>query len=366
MRPGPSRTTNTHRCTSANEYGNDSTSPAQGIRGPRNHGRVRLANSAAAAVVGVGLIAGLFAVPAAVADPLIEPPAVTSEPTPTGEPTGEPTDPVESNEPTPDPTDTAEPTEPTAPPVSQWPHRMVIGKSVRGRPIVAQRQGNPNAEKVLLLVGVIHGTEKAGRSIINQVRKTQIPADADTQVWTIRSMNPDGMAATSRYNARRVDLNRNFPTGWSRQTTGAGKAPASEPETQALISFISELRPDATFVYHQDWNMVLGTCSLKTRDYALRYAKFTGLRNERCGRTSYTGTMGMWFNSTFPGYLLTVELPGSRKVTAKKVTRWRKSVLLTLTELPDLDPTSVNPTPTDEPIEPEPSASPTPQPSTSP
>lgn len=228
-------------------------------------------------------------------------------------------------------------------PVSQWPMLMTLGTSARGRSIVAQRQGNATAPRILLAVGMIHGNEKAGRRIVNQVRKYPLPAPDDVQIWTIQTMNPDGAATSKRRNARQVDLNRNFPTGWSRKTTGAGTAPGSEPETQALMRFMTALRPDATFVYHQDWNVVLGACNMKTRSYALRYAKLTGLKREACGRASYTGTMGSWYNANFPGYLLTVELPGSRKVTAKKVRKWRTSVFTAARELPDIDQTPVDP-----------------------
>ncbi len=271
----------------------------------------------ASAAIGLGLVA----------TPLESATAVEVTPTP-----------VES--PVPSPT----PTTPTTPPVSLWPATVLVGTSALGRPIYAQRQGNPTASKVLLAVGVIHGNEKAGKKIINGVRATQIPADGDVQVWTIQSMNPDGMAANKRRNARNVDLNRNFPTGWSPRTPGAGVSAGSEPETQALMAFMGDLRPDAMFVYHQDWNMVLGACNWKTRPYALRYAKLTGLKKESCARAAYTGTMGSWYNSNFPGYMLTVELPGTRKVTAKRVTKWRNSVITASRELVDLDTTPVTPT----------------------
>lgn len=277
----------------------------------------------ASAAIGLGLVA----TPVNAAD--------AAEVTPT---------PVESPSPSPSPTPEPEPEpEPTTPPVSTWPATVLVGTSARGRPIYAVRQGNPAASKIMLAVGVIHGNEKAGKKIITAVRGTPIPADGEVQIWTIQSMNPDGMAARTRRNARSVDLNRNFPTGWSRKTPGAGTAAASEPETQALMKFMSNLRPDAMFVYHQDWNMVLGACNWKTRPYALRYATLTGLKRESCGRASYTGTMGSWYNSNFPGYMLTVELPGSRKVTAKKVTRWRNSVITSSRELLDIDPTPVTP-----------------------
>ena len=45
----------------------------------------------------------------------------------------------------------------------------------------------------------------------DRLRKQEVPEDADYQLWTIRSMNPDGAARGNRYNARRVDLNHQLP-----------------------------------------------------------------------------------------------------------------------------------------------------------
>jgi protein MpaA len=61
-------------------------------------------------------------------------------------------------------------------------------------------------------------------------------------------VNPDGYAVRRRRNANRVDLNRNLPTSdWAptprRSRFYGGPAPASEPETQALIRLIETVRP---------------------------------------------------------------------------------------------------------------------------
>ena len=197
-----------------------------------------------------------------------------------------------------DPNPTAPPTPtPTVPTISTWPSQVLVGTSNQGRPSTHSVRQSLRI-KVMLAVGVIHGNE-GGEKIISAVRATPFASDGDVQIWTIPSMNPDGLAANKRRNARSVDLNRNFPTGWSRKTTGAGVGPASEPETRALMGFIARLRPDATFVYHQDWNMVLGACNWKTRPYALRYAQLTGLGKEKCARVSLHGNNGGWVNSNF-------------------------------------------------------------------
>ena len=233
--------------------------------------------------------------------------------------------------------------------VSQWPNRIVLGKTVRGRVIEAYRQGNPTSEKILLAVGVIHGNEPKGAEVVDRLRSLSIAADADYQIWTIRTMNPDGMARNRRYNGRRVDLNRNFPYNWSRWTLAAGRAPGSEAETQTLVNFIARLRPDATMIFHQDWNQILGTCNYKTRNYAYRFAALTRIPPEPCAR-AYTGTMGSWQNTMFPGYALTVELPPSRRIGATNIKRYANALVRSADELTNLDSASVlpagSPTPT--------------------
>ena len=85
---------------------------------------------------------------------------------------------------------------------------MLIGHSVDHRPIVATRVGDPAAQVRVLVVGDVHGNERAGERIVARLRRAH-PQGA--QLWLIRSANPDGAAAGTRQNARGADLNHNFP-----------------------------------------------------------------------------------------------------------------------------------------------------------
>ena len=133
------------------------------------------------------------------------------------------------------------------PPQPAW---RTIGQSVQGRPILAATFGT-GADKTLVIGGV-HGNE-FGSAVATQfadylaAHPESIPSGSEIDV--IQCLNPDGQAAQTRGNANGVDLNRNFPSSnWrarlkpgdpSRQEglTG-GTAPASEPETQALVTYL--------------------------------------------------------------------------------------------------------------------------------
>ena len=87
--------------------------------------------------------------------------------------------------------------------------RIVIGRSVRGRPILAIERGDPRGRHRILVVGCIHGDEPAGIAVARQLETMTLPGRVD--LWIVPSLNPDGVAAGTRQNAHGVDLNRNFP-----------------------------------------------------------------------------------------------------------------------------------------------------------
>ncbi|KRB76170.1 hypothetical protein ASE01_14200 [Nocardioides sp. Root190] len=133
-----------------------------------------------------------------------------------------------------------------------------IGKSVRGRPIHAHYRGAKDPEHVLVVIGQMHGEEDAGRSTAGWIRRNARPLPG-TGVWTILTMNPDGDARNRRVNAHGVDLNRNWPTsGWTRAGRGTrywgGPRRASEPETRAMMDFLTTVRPDYIVSIHQPLN----------------------------------------------------------------------------------------------------------------
>lgn len=202
--------------------------------------------------------------------------------------------------------------------------RLVIGESVKGRPIVARRQGPDQAAHRLLVIGQVHGNEPAGKRIVSQLRRAATEPESATAIWTISTLNPDGAARDRRYNARSVDLNRNFPVGWSRSTT-SGKHPASEPESQAIMSFIAAVKPDGVMVVHQPLNSVLGYCESGGTKWAKIISRVSRVPlGQGCTRAgyAYTGTMNEWFSTRHSGWFITIELAARRSHPATRpVTR---------------------------------------------
>ena len=266
-------------------------------------------------VCSAALIAGLPAT--AWADDTVTDPTPTAEPTPTPEPTTEP--------------------EPTAKP-KHLPRQLVIGESRRGRPIVAKRQGRADAERVLLVLGQMHGDEPYGRYVVDQVRK--LKPRKNTAVWTIRTMNPDGAKLRTRRNANRVDLNRNFPDNWQAGDPGslfyAGPRPASEPETRAFMAGAEQIKPDAVVSYHQRANVIDRGSRKKTRKWVKRLSRDLRLPISRVSCvTKCVGTMSGWFNTQFRGWAVTVELPARVSVP-----RQRSMARAMIRLAPDLKPTA--------------------------
>lgn len=163
------------------------------------------------------------------------------------------------------------PTPSPAPSVTPWLIRPAnvreIGQSVEGRPLEAYRFGL--GPSVKLIVAGIHGgyepnTIALAYELIAYLSDHPEKLPADTTLYIVPNLNPDGYArkigVDGRANANNVDLNRNWPYNWKaewnrdgcwiwRPITG-GEYPASEPEVQALIAFIDEIRPQALISYH--------------------------------------------------------------------------------------------------------------------
>ena len=209
---------------------------------------------------------------------------------------------------------------------ADMPPREVIAHSDRGRAVVARRIGSARAARTVLVVGAIHGNERAGVPVLRALRAARPPSEV--RIVLVDSINPDGEARNTRQNARGVDLNRNWPVGWrgggrAFDTYFPGSAPLSEPESKGLAAFIGKLRPRVTLYYHQHKRLV--DRSGGDRFLERLYSRASGLPYRALA--PLPGTATRWQNRTYRGdTAFVVELPAGR-LSRAGVARHRGAVL---------------------------------------
>ena len=198
---------------------------------------------------------------------------------------------------------------------------MPLGRSWQGRPITAARVGDPAGTPVLV-VGAVHGDEPAGMAVARALTRLS-PRGLD--LWVVTTLNPDGVAAGTRGNARGVDLNRNFPGRWRRLHGGydSGPSPLSEPETRIARSLILRVRPRLTIWFHQPLNLVWAAGG--NRQVERVFARVSGLPYR--SRPQLPGSATTWQNARLPGTTaFAAELPPG-KPTRAAVARYARAVI---------------------------------------
>jgi N-acetylmuramoyl-L-alanine amidase len=179
----------------------------------------------------------------------------------------------------------------------------------------------------VLVVGSIHGAETAGHAVVRRLRGLDAPAGVE--LWTVRTVNPDGVEAGTRQNAHGVDLNRNFPDAWRHQGSPfspfySGRRPLSEPESKAARRLVWTLRPDVTIWYHQALHVVdlgNGADPKIVRGFARRVG-------QPAGRIGFLpGVVTRWQNHRFPGTSAFVVELGAGKLSARNAARQANAVL---------------------------------------
>ncbi|MGH8970787.1 MAG: M14 family zinc carboxypeptidase [Actinomycetes bacterium] len=186
--------------------------------------------------------------------------------------------------------------------------RVQIGTSVKGRPIYAYHRYHPGAWRKVVVIGAIHGDERAGMRVIRRLKRSNPPASLN--LWLIPTVNPDGWAADRRTNAHRVDLNRNFPYRWRQINRGtetwSGPSAASEPETKALKAFITKVNPRITVTFHQPLFGVGRNSKRNDVVYALARRAELPVKSFSCSGVCY-GSFTSWHNAKRSGVAVTVE-----------------------------------------------------------
>jgi hypothetical protein len=217
----------------------------------------------------------------------------------------------------------------------------IIGYSVLGRPIPAARIGN--GPRRYLFVGAHHGNEPAGGRLLELWRDYLLAhpevVPAGVEVWIVPYLNPDGVAAGTRWNARGVNLNRNYWTSdWGiydvTSVTGAkpviddrftdmwavatgvpftfnypGPRPFSEPETVSIASLCANTAFRAMINFHDSEGCVYwsgsggGLASVYTGRLSLPLAG---------GGSPMSGTASQWFSATTGNAAVTIEMTAAQ------------------------------------------------------
>lgn len=135
---------------------------------------------------------------------------------------------------------------------------FTLGQSSEGRDLIVQANFDlhtqPAPDGITLLLGGVHGDEPATTQLLLRFKMEYLATRKVTRptiIWP--TVNPDGTARSTRYNARGVDLNRNCEYGWRAATEGdepPGDAPWSEPESRALRNLILLWRPTKIVTLH--------------------------------------------------------------------------------------------------------------------
>lgn len=169
------------------------------------------------------------------------------------------------------------------------------------------------------MVGCIHGSEPAGIAIARALIASNPPPDVD--LWVVPVLNPDGVAAATRGDARGVDLNRNFPFRW--QPLGSpgssyysGPHALSEPESRLADRLMRRVRPTVAIWYHQALAVV--DASEGPHRIERRYARLVGLPLRSL--QDYPGSAVGFENHLVHHSAFVVELPGG-PLSARAVRR---------------------------------------------
>lgn len=171
-------------------------------------------------------------------------------------------------------------------PKNVGPVRTVIGQSLEGRSIEADTFGSGQTH--LLFVGGIHGGYEwnsvlLAYQLLDYLRGNPEIVPDNLTVTIIPSANPDGVfkvvgkeglftladvttdkevLASGRFNAGRVDLNRNFDckwqatSTWQSKTVSGGSAAFSEPEAKAIRDYVVKNNISAAVFWHSQSNAV--------------------------------------------------------------------------------------------------------------
>jgi protein MpaA len=186
-----------------------------------------------------------------------------------------------------------------------------------------EKIGTQKNPKRIIAKALIHGDETTA-GVVARAWMARLNKIDSRNTWRVIPIaNPDGLKAKTRYNARGVDLNRNFPTAdWQNQAIAywkknmksdkrryPGPSAASEPETKCLIKMFDDFKPDFVISIHTP----LGVLDLDGPKLDSP-PNFRPLPWQSLG--NFPGSLGryMWKDKNIP--VLTIELKQDQDVRA--------------------------------------------------
>jgi len=137
------------------------------------------------------------------------------------------------------------------PPYAADIRHLTAGKSVRQRDINYTVHGS--GKNVTLVIAGIHGDEKAGVVIAHKLDSflAERPYSVIGRTVVILPIaNPDGYIKNTRFNARNIDINRNFATFNRIDNEVNGRGGMTEPESIALAKIINTYNPSKIISLH--------------------------------------------------------------------------------------------------------------------
>ena len=183
--------------------------------------------------------------------------------------------------------------------------RYVVGKSVQGRAVEKIVLGR--GDDVVLIIAGIHGSESAGVGLVNGLVEHLSHEShllLGRKVVILPGANPDGLAANRRFNARRVDLNRNFESANRINNRRNGRRALSEPESRIIKKLIEDYKPGRIVSIHQPLNCI--DYDGPGGELAVRMSEYCDLAVKKVG--AKPGSLGSYAGEGLGIAIITLEL----------------------------------------------------------